>query len=211
MVGITAYGAYIPRYRLGKETAGWGLPIEKPVCNSDEDSLTMAVAAGMDCIDGLDRNAVDSFLFATTTSPCAENQGAAAVAAAVDLRRDILTNDITNSLRAGTLAMRSALDAIGARSAKQVMVTAADSRMGNPGSEFDQTSSDGAAALLFGDNGVIANVVDSYSVSDEILDVWRAEGDTVVRTWEDRFVLESGYLKVLPEVVSGLLQKLNLQ
>ncbi len=210
MVGITAYGAYIPRYRLGKETAGWGLPIEKPVCNSDEDSLTMAVAAGMDCIDGLDRNAVDSLLFATTTSPYAEKQGAAAVAAAVDLRRDILTNDITNSLRAGTLAMRSALDAIGARSAKQVMVTAADSRMGNPGSEFDQTSSDGAAALLFGDNGVIANVVDSYSVSDEMLDNWRATGDNFVRSWEDRFVLQTGYLQVLPEAVSGLMKKLNL-
>ena len=210
MAGITSYGAYIPRYRLGKETAGWGLPIEKPVCNFDEDSLTMAVAAGMDCVDGLDRNAVDSLLFATTTSPYAEKQGAAAVAAAVDLRRDILTNDITNSLRAGTLAMRSALDAIGAGSAKQVMVTAADSRMGNPGSEFDQTSSDGAAALLFGDNGVIANVVDSYSVSDEMMDNWRATGDNFVRSWEDRFVLQTGYLQVLPEAVSGLMKKLNL-
>ena len=210
MVGIVSYGAYIPRYRLGKETAGWGLPIEKPVANFDEDSITMAVAAGMDCINGSDRNAVDGLLFATTTSPYIEKQGAAIVAAAIDLRRNILTNDATNSLRAGTLAMRSALDSIAAGTAKQVMVTAADCRTGTPGSEIDQTSGDGAAALLFGDTGVIANVVDSYSVSDEVLDVWRAEGDSVVRTWEDRFVLQVGYLKVLPEAISGLMQKCNL-
>ncbi len=210
MVGIVSYGAYIPRYRLGKETAGWNLPIEKPVANFDEDSITMAVAAGIDCINGSDRNAIDSLLFATTTSPYIEKQGAAIVAAAIDLRRNILTNDATNSLRAGTLAMRSALDAVAAGTAKQVMVAAADCRTGIPGSEFDQTSGDGAAALLFGDTGVIASVLDSYSVSDEVLDVWRAEGDSVVRTWEDRFVLQAGYLKVLPEAVSGLMQKCNL-
>ncbi len=210
MAGITSYGAYIPRYRLGKETAGWGMPIEKPVCNFDEDSLTMAVAAGIDCLNGSDRGAVDGLFFATTTSPYIEKQGASIVAAAVDLGRNILTNDVTNSLRAGTLAMRSALDAIAAGSAKQVMVTVADCRMGAPGSEFEQSSGDGAGALLFGDTGVIANVLGSYSISDEILDNWRAEGDTSVRTWEDRWVLEEGYLKILPEAVSGLMQKLNL-
>ena len=83
MAGITSYGAYIPRYRLGKETAGWGLPVEKPVGNFDEDSLTMAVAAGMDCIEGLDRSAVDGLFFATTTSPYIEKQGASIVAAAL--------------------------------------------------------------------------------------------------------------------------------
>jgi len=210
MAGIISYGAYIPRYRLGKETAGWGLPIEKPVCNFDEDSLTMAVAAGMDCIEGLERGAVDGLFFATTTSPYIEKQGASIIAAAVDLGRNIITNDITNSLRAGTQAMRSALDAIAAGSAKQIMVTAADCRMGAPGSEVEQTSGDGAGALLFGEDGVIASVLGSFSISDEMLDLWRAEGDTSVRTWEDRFVLETGYLRILPEVISGLLNKMKL-
>ena len=210
MAGIVSYGAYIPRYRLGKETTGWGLPIEKPVANFDEDSITMAVAAGMDCIKGLKREAVDALFFATTTSPYIEKQGAATIAAAIDLRRNILANDITNSLRAGTLALRSALDSITAGTTKQVMVAAADSRMAAPRSEADQTFGDGAAALLLGNNGVIANVVDSYSVSDETLDVWRAEGDQFVRTWEDRFTLETGYLSVLPEAISGLLKKCKL-
>jgi len=210
MAGITAYGAYIPFYRLGKETAGWGIPIEKPVVNFDEDSITMAVAAGMDCISDGDREAVDSLTFATTTSPYIEKQGAAMVAAAVDLRRDIVTNDVTNSLRAGTQALKSALDAVKAGSAGQAMISVADCRTGTPGSDFDQNSGDGAAALLIGNDGVIANVIDSYSVSDEVLDNWRAEGDGAVRTWEDRFVLQTGYLLVMPEAIKGLLKKVNL-
>ncbi len=120
MAGIVSYGAYIPWYRLGKETAGWNLPIEKPVANFDEDSITMAVAASLDCVNGFDRDAIDALFWATTTSPYIEKQGATIAAAAVDLRRDILTSDITNSLRAGTTAMRSALDAIAAGTAKHL-------------------------------------------------------------------------------------------
>ena len=210
MAGIVSYGAYIPRYRLGRETAGWGMPIEKAVCNFDEDSITMAVAAGFDCITDADRDVIDSLIFATTTSPYIEKQGASIIAAAVDLGRNIITNDITNSLRAGTLAMRSALDAITAGSAHQVLVTIADARTGTPRSEFDQSSGDGAAALLFGNDRVIANVIGSYSISDEIMDSWRAEGDVNVRSWEDRWVYQTGYLKILPEAINGLMQKLEM-
>ena len=210
MAGIVSYGAYIPRYRLGKETDGWGLPIEKPVANFDEDSITMAVAAGRNCLNGSSHDAVDALFFATTTSPYTEKQGAATVAAAVDLRRNIITNDSTNSLRAGTLAMRSALDAITAGTAQQAMVTVADCRMGAPLSGFDQVSGAGAAALILGNNGVIAEVIDSYNISEEMIDVWRVEGDNFVRSWEDRFVLETGYLRVLPEAISGLLEKCKL-
>lgn len=210
MVGITAYGAYLPRYRLGRETAGWNMPIEKPVCNFDEDSITMAVAAGMDCLRGEDRSTVDSLIFASSTPPYIEKQNAATVAAAVDLRRDIVTNDITNSLRAGTLAMGAALDAITAGSARNVLVTVADTRTAEPGSELDQSLGDGSGALLFGDKDVIATVTGHHSVSEENMDYWRAEGDNYIRSWEDRFVFDTGYLNVMPEAVAGLMKKMSI-
>ena len=55
MAGIVSYGAYIPYYRLNRAdiAKAWGTgasPGEKAVANYDEDSLTMAVAAAMDCI-----------------------------------------------------------------------------------------------------------------------------------------------------------------
>jgi uncharacterized OB-fold protein len=90
------------------------------------------------------------------------------------------------------------------------LVVVADCRTGTPGTEFDQTSGDGAGALLIGNEGIIANVIDSHPVSDEVLDNWRAEGDSTVRTWEDRFILQTGYLSVMPEAIQGLLKKVNL-
>jgi len=65
MVGITSYGAYIPLQRINRKiianATGWStsatsLPGEKAVANYDEDSVTMAVAASIDCLTGMDRN-----------------------------------------------------------------------------------------------------------------------------------------------------------
>ena len=103
MAGISSFGAYVPRYRLGAETEGWNSPQERSIANFDEDSVTMAVAAGIDCLRGQDRQAVDGIIFATTTTPYSEKQCAAIIATALDLRRDIFAADVTDVLRAGTL------------------------------------------------------------------------------------------------------------
>lgn len=209
MVGITSYGAYIPLFRLSREAIAKAGRGEKAICSFDEDSMTMAVAAASDCLNGIDCKTVDGLYFASTTSPYKEKLGAATVAMAADLRRDIITADFANSLRAGTGAFKSAIDAVKAGSAKQVMVTAADCRLGTPGSAFEQNCGDGAGALLIGDTDVAVTVEASYSVYNEMIDVWRADGDTFIRSWEDRFTLTHGYLEVVGEAVSGLMQKFN--
>ncbi len=210
MVGITSYGAYVPLWRLSREAIAKGAGGEKAICNFDEDSITMAAAAAIDCLNGIDRETVDGLFFASTTSPYKEKLAATTVAMAADLRRDIITADFANSLRAGTGALRAAMDAVTAGSAKKVMVAATDCRLGTPTTTFEQNFGDGAGALLIGDTDVIATVEASYSVSNEMLDVWRAEGDTFVRSWEDRFVTTQGYLRVMGEAVSGLLKQCNL-
>lgn len=211
MAGIVSYGAYIPVHRLGAETAGWGSSAEKVVRNFDEDSVTMAVAAARDCLKGRECASVDGVIFASTTQPYMEKQSAAIVAEANDLRRDIFTADCTGSLRAGTNALKIALDAVKAGSAKNILVVAADCRMGPPKGEFDQTSGDGAAAFLISDSNVAVNVEDSYSISDQIIDLWRPEGEPFVAAWEDRFVYDEGYFRVMPQAVSGLMKKGNLE
>ena len=112
MVGITSYGAYVPLYRLSREVIARGARGEKAICNFDEDSITMAAAAAIDCLTGIDRETVDGLYFATTTAPYKEKLGAAIVAMAADLKGEALTADFANSLRAGTSAFRSALDAV---------------------------------------------------------------------------------------------------
>ena len=51
---------------------------------------------------------------------------------ALDLRRDIYSLDIGNTLRAGTSAVRTAIDSIVAGSAREVLVLAADTRLAAP-------------------------------------------------------------------------------
>ena len=132
MVGIASYGVYVPKFRLGAETEGWNSSIERTVANFDEDSVTMAVAAGSECLRGRNRHDVDGLIFASTTPPYAEKQCAAIVAAALDLRQDIFAADVTDVLRAGTTALKMALDAVAAGSSQQVLVVVSDNRQGAP-------------------------------------------------------------------------------
>jgi 3-hydroxy-3-methylglutaryl CoA synthase len=210
MVGITSYGAYVPVWRLGQQTKGWEVRGEKAVANFDEDSVTMAVAAALDALSGVPRESIDALYFASTTPPYGEKQSASTVAAACDLRRDVFTADCADSLKSGTAAMRMAADAISAGSAKRAIVTAADSRMTAPRSEADRNTGDGGAALILGDTDVAAVIEGYHSVSDEMLGTWRSRDEGFFGSWEDRFVLDEGYFRVLPEAVSGLMKKYNV-
>ena len=212
-VGIAAYGAYIPRYRLGADTAGWNSRQQRAVANFDEDSVTMAVAAGADALTGRDRTRIDGIIFASTTPPYAEKQCAAIIAAALDLRPDIFAADLANTLRAGTTALKTALDAVAAGSARQVLVVIADSRQGPPRGDTERSAGDAAAAFIIAsdsnndDGPVIARLDGAHSITDNMLDTWRAPGDPFVRSWEDRFAAEAGIERIVPAAVAGYLER----
>ena len=215
MVGITSYGAYIPWNRMKREDCvkawgGFAMPGERAVAYYDEDSVSMAVEAGMDCLTGVDPKKVDGLFFATTTSPYKEKQCSALMAVPLDLRADIRTADVTTSLRAGTTALALAFDTIRAGSANSVLVTAADMRVGAPAGMGEQQMGDGAAALLLGDQNVIAEILGVYSISDELAGTWRSEDDKFVRSGEDRFVMDEGYSKYVPVAIAGVLKKCGL-
>jgi len=211
MSGIISYGAYIPLWRLQRSEIATALRGEKAIASFDEDSITMGVAAAIDCFSHLERKSIDGLIFASTTSPYSEKQAASILVNALDLRRDVFTADALGCLRGGTIAMRIASDMVTAGSAKQVLVTAADCRLGAPESSLEQDLGDGAAAILFGDSAeVIATVEGSYSITNEMMDVWRLAGETFVNMEEGRFIEEEGYLKIVEEAVSGLMSKYRL-
>ncbi len=216
MVGITSYGAYIPIFRISRAdiSKGWGGPPyggEKAVANFDEDSITMAVAAGRDCIRGMDPKRIDCLYFASTSHPYKEKQAAATIRVAMDMNREISTADFGQSLRCGSSAMASAVDAVMSGSSKNVLVCSADIRLGLPNGPRELDFGDGAAALTIGSEGVIATVDGRYSVSDEILDVWRSDKDTYVRFWEDRFARGKGFNNIVIEAVSAALKQYNME
>lgn len=211
MAGIVSYGAYVPWYRLGPDSVGWKARTEKAVANCDEDSITMGVAAVRNCLGNASRNGIGGMYFATTTAPYKEKSNAGVVAVASDLPTDIYTADFSGSLKAGTSALKSAIDAVSNSSDKRkVVVAAADLRIPQPRSGMETAFGDGAAAFIVGDSDVIAEFEGGFAVSHEVLDIWKEEHDQFVRNWEDRFVADEGYLKMVPQAVEGLLKKTGL-
>jgi hydroxymethylglutaryl-CoA synthase len=214
MIGITAFGTYVPVYRLGRSEIArvWktrDLGGERAVARHDEDSLTMAVAATLECIKRIPTE-VDGLFFASTTPPYREKQAATIVAAATDLPLNSRTSDITDSIRAGTIAMGLAADAVRSGSHDEVVVVASDSRMGAGKSEFEQILGDGAAAVAIGKSDVIASIDGSFSVFSELIDMWRREGSAFTQAWERRFITKEGYTKAMERVISGIMEKYNL-
>ena len=214
MVGITSIGAYIPMCRLDREEIGrfWrtkGIAGEKAVAGYDEDTVTMAVAAAQDCMKRSDQK-ITSLYFASTTAPYREKQSAAIIASVVDLDRKCATADFSNSLRAGTTALKSALDAVKSGSADQVLVAASDYRTGAPKGRFEQLLGDGAAALGIGSSEVVADMEGGYSVFNEFTDVWRTDADSFLRSGEGRFVDDVGYLPTMQEAISKLMKTYSL-
>jgi 3-hydroxy-3-methylglutaryl CoA synthase len=170
----------------------------------------MAVSASIDCLKGTDPKTVDAVFLATTTAPYIERLNANVVANALDFRRDARNADFANCLRAGTSALLSAMDAVKAGSLKNVLVAITDMRMGGAGGEDEQMLGDGAAAFLVGNDGVAVEVEGHYNLSDDMVDYWRAEGDTYIRSWEDRFGRDAGYTVTPIEAVKGLMKNLKL-
>ena len=213
MTGIVAAGAYVPRTRLplaliqGRKPKDDGP--EKAVAYGDEDAVTMAVAAALDALTGFDRARVDAVYFASTSYELREKQGAALVAKALDLRRDVLTSDFAGSLRAGTAALEAALHAVKAGAVRTALVIASDCRMGAPRGALEAKLGDGAAAFLVGDERVIARFEGSAARADELQDQWRIDGERFTHSWEDRFVVEEGVVPNLVAVLRALFEKLG--
>jgi 3-hydroxy-3-methylglutaryl CoA synthase/uncharacterized OB-fold protein len=187
------------------------LPGEKAVTNYDEDSLTMAVAAGINCLKGTDRAVVDGMYFASTTFPYREKQSASIIATALDLSLNIRTADMSNSLRTGTGAILFACDSVKAKGACNILVCGADYRLGKPGSPQEMVFGDGAAAFLLSNTRVIAGLEGWYSTSYDFSDYRRSEDDKFVRATEDRFIREEGYTKFISGAILGLLKKCKLE
>ena len=217
MPGITAYGAYLPRRRLQRSAIAaantWfdaslrGLARgERTMCSWDEDTVTMAVEAARDMGPAAQTGAL---FLASTTHPFAVRQNAGIVADALNLGSDLRTMDVAGSLRASTTALMSALDA--AAAGTQAVVVAADRRKARAGSPMEMLSGDGAAALQVGAEGEIATLLGSATLAADFIDHFRASGDAYDYAWEDRWIRDEGWLKLVPQAVAQALAKAGVE
>jgi 3-hydroxy-3-methylglutaryl CoA synthase len=222
MVGIVAYGGYIPRLRLSRKAIAtahaWANPGimgqgrgERAMGNWDEDSLTMAVEACRDCLRDLPREEIDALYLASTSLPFADRQNSGIVAAALALREAVPAADITSSQKAGTSALLQALNAAAAGTAAAPLIVASDKRRAKAASSQEMQYGDGAAALLLGPGGGIARFLGSHSLTIDFVDHFRGEGQDFDYAWEERWIRDEGYSKIVPRAIEGLLAKTGVR
>jgi len=225
-VGITAFGAYLPRLRLQRKAMAaanaWFNPSimgqgkgERTMANWDEDAVTMAVEAARDALPSkadpiAERRHIAALYFASTTMPFADRQNAGIVAAALSLPEEIHTADVTGSQRAGLTALIAAVEKVKAGSTKNALVAAGDRRKARAGSTQEFQFGDGAAALLIGADNVAARFVGSHSLSIDFIDHFRGEGEEYDYNWEERWIRDDGFSKIVPRAVKGLFEKTGL-
>lgn len=214
MVGIVSYGACVPTYRLPRDVIAkeWESPSlggERALASFDEDSLTLAVNASIDALGALDPKAVAGVFFASTTSPYREKQAAATVAAVLDTGKELRTIDFTDSLRAGTSALLTGLDVV--QPGQLLVVCGGDARMGEPDTLQEQQYGDAGAAVVIGTDDVMAELVGSYTVSQEFLGTWRTEEQDYLKSFPGGFENKFGYNRFIAATVGGVLQQCSLE
>jgi 3-hydroxy-3-methylglutaryl CoA synthase len=214
--GILSFGAYLPRARLQRQAIAaanaWFAPGlrglakgERSTCNWDEDSLTMAVEAARDGLVGFDRDALAQLVLASTTHPFDDRCNAGVVANALQLKSALRTLDATGSLRAGSSALMTALAA--STGFGQTLVVAADARKSKAGSVQEMHYGDGAAALLVGEGEPIARLIGAHSETVDFVHQYRMHDKAHDYAWEERWVRDEGYLKIVPRAVAALLER----
>lgn len=222
MVGITAYGAYVPRLRLSRQAIydanKWFAPGlrgqakgERSMANWDEDSVTMAVEASRDCLNGKGEaeDAFDALYFASTTHPFKDRQNAGVIGTALHREQGLSVADFGGSQKCATTALMAALDA--AKAGRTVLVAASDKRMAKVASANEMQYGDGAAALLVGAKDPVAAYLGGHSVSIDFVDHFRGDESDTDYTWEERWIRDEGYVKIVPPAVKATLAKLGLK
>lgn len=216
--GIKSIGAYLPYHYMTRTTlaAAWGGKKgigEKSIADVDEDSVTMAVEAAMGCFRFIKREDVNALYFASTTGVYAEKSHSALISVACDLDdAETFTTDFASSTRAGTNALKSAMDSAAANNKTNVLVVASDMRNGFPKSAEESGFGDGAAAVVVGSGeGLIAEVDYFTSINEEINDYWRNACEKYTRHAEGRFCDEEGYLLQVNKVLKKLFNETGLK
>lgn len=216
--GVRSIGAHIPTRRLDRaeiaatfgKGGGRGT---RAVASFDEDTTTMGVEAcraGDVCRahGGEGDPPLMALWFATTDPAYLDKTNAAAIHAALGVRRPCPALDFGGGLRSGIGAMNAALRATG-----DILVVASDRRSGLPTSADESTGGDGAGAIRIGDASdgpLLASFVADASATEEILDRWRTPGDDRSRAWEERFA-ESTYVDLATETFGRALDRAGLE
>jgi hydroxymethylglutaryl-CoA synthase len=217
-VGIIGYGAYIPIWRIrSKDIAEiWGsdqerlkrLVGEKAVAGLDEDTATMSIEASRHALRmaGILSKDIGAVYVGSESHPYVVKTTSSIVAEAIGASPEMTAADLEFACKAGTAGFQMVMGLIESKMIKYGLAIGADTAQGRPGDELEFTAASGAGAYIFGREGIIAEVEDTYSFTTDTPDFWRREGEDFPRHG-GRFTGEPAYFKHVISATKGLLEK----
>ncbi len=159
-VGVSGYGAYVPRFRLpGSEVDRvWnegqgGSPVrEKAVPGPDEDTATMSMEAARNALAraGVDPAAIRAVWVGSESPPYSVKPTSTMVAQAIGAVPATLAADWEFACKAGTEAFQAAMGLVGSGMADYALAIGMDTAQGRPGDALEYTTGAGGAAYLLG-------------------------------------------------------------
>jgi len=180
---------------------------QRAFCSWDEDSLTMAVEAARDALNGRPTVDIGKVVFASANMPFADMHNASIICGALGLAMDLRSLDIGQSQRAGTSALLAAL----ADESTPALVIASDRPRGKPASIQEISFGAGAAAFMLGSEDVIASLLGASSSTSTFVDHFRSADNRYDYFWEERWIRDEGYLKIVPRTVSAALEQAGVK
>jgi len=210
--GLLATTRYLPRLRLERSEIlaqhRWMAPGlrglakgQRTIAHWDEDSVTMAVETARLLSRARPDATIGELTLASTTLPFADRLNAGIVAAALDIPEGALLRDVASTARAALAELAAALRR--PAGAPTTLLLASERRTARPASTLEMIQGDGAAGALVGDGAAIAQFVAHRSVHADLVDHFRESGHVHDYGWEERWVRDEGYLKI----VVGTLKK----
>src|SRR5512139_3434032 len=159
-VGISGYGAYVPRYRLPATEVSriWsdgegGLPIkEKSVPGLDEDVVTMSIEAARNALKraGISPEEIRAVWVGSESHPYAVKPTSTLVAEAIGAVPNVQAGDWEFACKAGTEALVAAIGFVGSGMAHYALAIGMDTAQGRPGDALEYTAAAGGAAFILG-------------------------------------------------------------
>jgi hydroxymethylglutaryl-CoA synthase len=215
-VGISGYGAYVPRYRLPASevarvwTAGQGgLPIkEKSVPGLDEDVATMSIEAARNSLNraGIAPTEIRAVWVGSESHPYAVKPTSTLVAEAIGAVPNVQAADWQFACKAGTEAMVAAIGFVGSGMANYALAIGMDTAQGRPGDALEYTAGAGGAAFILGPAEDSLAVIDAtYSYVTDTPDFWRRAYAKYPEHGQ-RFTGEPAYFKHISEAGQTMLE-----
>jgi hydroxymethylglutaryl-CoA synthase len=218
-IGITGYGAYVPKYRISVEEIAriWGenaenyrkglMVHEKSVPDMDEDTITISTAAGKNALlrAGIDPVKIGAIYIGSESHPYAVKPSGTVVAEALSLGSSLMVADFEFACKAGTAAIQCCYGLVKAGLIEYGLAIGADTSQGRPGDALEYTAAAGGAAFIVG-RDPLAVLDDTCSFTTDTSDFWR-------RNMEDypkhgaRFTGKPAYFKHVTSAAKMLLER----